>query len=210
MTNRNEITTILSTLGLTPTESLAYVSLLEGGPATGYETARRMSIARANAYSALDALVQRRLVERELGRPARFRAVEPAAFIGRLASDFATQLDELQSALDQLSVRAHPPSPVLERIESEVGARATIERIAARAQKRVSARLPDASLRTFEPFSRGLGRRGIAVDVAPTSARGLGSLVVDDRWAAVWLVGGTGLWGDEPFLVAVAQHLLGD
>jgi len=168
-----------------------------------------MSVARANTYSALEALYKRRLVEREGGTPAQFRAVEPAAVVGRLAASFAAQLDDLDDALERLASRTEPRAPLLERIEGDAGARAALERIGARAERHLSARLPEATLKAFEPFSRGLARRQIVVDAQPTPAGALGYAVVDDRWAAVWLSGGTGLWGDEPFLLAAAQRLLG-
>lgn len=208
MTTRQDVTTILGSLGLTQTEAMAYVALLEEGPGTGYEVARRMSIARANAYSALDALSQRRLVERQAGTPAQFHAIEPTALVGRLAARFAAQLDDLEDAFERFSNRAQPPTPVLERIEGDAGARAALERIGARAQQRLSARLPEAARRAFEPFSRGLAHRRIAVDAQPTPAGPLGYVLVDDHWAAVWLSGGAGLWGNEPFLLAIVQRLL--
>jgi len=209
MTTQADVAGLLGSLGLTQTEAQAYLALLEEGPGTGYEVARRMSVARANAYSALEALVQRRFVERQAGAPTQFRALEPAAVVGRLAARYAAQLDDLEAAFERLSSRAQPPNPVLERIDGDAGARAVLERIGARAQSRLSARLPEAALKAFEPFSRGLARRQIAVDAQPTPAGPLGYALVDDRWAAVWLSGGAGLWGSEPFLIAVARRLLG-
>ena len=49
----------LTPFGFTPTESLVYQVLLNGGPGTGYAIARSAGLARANAYSALEGLVLR-------------------------------------------------------------------------------------------------------------------------------------------------------
>ena len=51
----------LTPFGFTPTESLVYEVLLTGGPGTGYAVARGAGLARANAYSALEALVRNML-----------------------------------------------------------------------------------------------------------------------------------------------------
>src|ERR687891_554380 len=48
----------LTPFGFTPTESLVYTALLRLGPSTGYAVARRARVARANAYAALEGLVE--------------------------------------------------------------------------------------------------------------------------------------------------------
>ncbi len=47
----------LTPFGFTPTENLAYGALLDLGPSSGYAVAKELSIARANAYQALNGLV---------------------------------------------------------------------------------------------------------------------------------------------------------
>jgi len=208
MSTPADIVAILRTLGLTQTECFAYIALVEGGAGTGYEVARRMSIARANAYAALEALAQRDLVEREAGDPIRFDAVTPSVLVGRLAADFGSRLDQLQIAFDQLKTKAPAAEVVQERLEGDPGARAVVERIAARARRAIVARLPPSTLRSFELFARGLEHRGISVDLSPSPGGELGYVVVDGEWAAVWVAGGAGLWGNTPFLVTVARRLL--
>ena len=63
----------LTTFGFTPTESLVYSVLLRGGPGTGYAIARSAQLARANAYGALEGLVQKGAARVEEGRPKRYR-----------------------------------------------------------------------------------------------------------------------------------------
>ena len=48
----------LTPFGFTPTESFVYEVLLTSGPGTGYAIARAAGLARANAYSALEGLVE--------------------------------------------------------------------------------------------------------------------------------------------------------
>jgi sugar-specific transcriptional regulator TrmB len=90
----------LTPFGFTPTESNAYGALLELGPSSGYAVARALSIARANAYQALDGLVAKGaavLVSEE--SPRRFRAVQPrAVFAGILAAE-TRKLDQLEEQM---------------------------------------------------------------------------------------------------------------
>jgi hypothetical protein len=63
----------LTPFGFTPTESLAYATLLRLGPTTGYAVAHGARLARANAYAALAGLVVRGAAFRAAGRPVRGR-----------------------------------------------------------------------------------------------------------------------------------------
>src|SRR6266853_1753836 len=76
----------LTPFGFTSTESQAYAALLRLGPSTGYSVAHATRIARANAYGALEGLVSRTAALRLAGRPARYRATDPAALIAPLAA----------------------------------------------------------------------------------------------------------------------------
>jgi len=74
----------LTPFGFTSTESQAYAALLRLGPSTGYSVAHARESARANAYGALEGLVSRTAALRLAGRPARYRATDPAALIAQL------------------------------------------------------------------------------------------------------------------------------
>ncbi|HEU5049893.1 MAG TPA: helix-turn-helix domain-containing protein, partial [Gemmatimonadales bacterium] len=100
----------LTPFGFTPTESLVYEVLLTGGPGTGYAVARAAGLARANAYSALEALVQKGAARADAGRPKRYRPEPPAALVARIATRHGEALDVLGTQLHGIAV---PPSPTL-------------------------------------------------------------------------------------------------
>ncbi len=64
----------LTPFGFTPTENLAYGALLELGPSSGYALAKDLSIARANAYQALNGLVAKGAAIQTDDQPQRYRA----------------------------------------------------------------------------------------------------------------------------------------
>lgn len=86
----------LTPFGFTPTESLVYSQLLEDGPSSGYALAKRVSIARANAYQALSGLVSKQAAEVAGSEPRTYRAVQAKALLARIARDAATRLDALE------------------------------------------------------------------------------------------------------------------
>jgi sugar-specific transcriptional regulator TrmB len=75
----------LERFGSTRTQDTVYKALLRHDAATGYAIARDTGLARANVYQALDALVSRGLAQSSGGRPATYRAAEPADAIALLA-----------------------------------------------------------------------------------------------------------------------------
>src|SRR5216117_1949180 len=89
----------LTPFGFTATESLAYAALLRLGPSTGYAVAHATRVARANTYGALEGLVTRTAALRLPGRPARYRATDPAALIAQLAAEQGEALDRLSRSL---------------------------------------------------------------------------------------------------------------
>ncbi len=199
----------LQSLGITRTEAGAYLELLQGGPGTGYDLARRTGIARANTYSALEELSRQGLVKRTGTAPASFAALPPVAVVGRLAAGFAESLDRLDEALRAIEERRPASPPMLERFDGSAAARAAVERLAARADSRVAIRLPEETIHSFDAVARGLNRRGIVLDVAPSPTLLTGCMLIDRSWAAVWRLGGLGLWGNEPLLIEIAEQLLG-
>src|SRR5712691_10746938 len=77
----------LTPFGFTATESL------------GYAVAHATRVARANTYGALEGLVSRTAALRLPGRPARYRATDPAALIAQLAAEQGEALDRLSRSL---------------------------------------------------------------------------------------------------------------
>lgn len=94
----------LTPFGFTPTESMAYQTLLRAGPLTGYGLARELSIARANAYQALRGLVAKGAAAPLGGqRPERYRPIQPTALLARLTEQQARRLDRLEEALANMT-----------------------------------------------------------------------------------------------------------
>src|SRR5256884_4519703 len=126
-----------SELDLTPfrctaTESLAYAALLRLGPSTGYAVAHATRVARANTYGALEGLVSRTAALRLPGRPARYRATDPAALIAQLAAEQGEALDRLSRSLRD----ADRAGPEIRTVTGERAAANLIMQVVARAGRR--------------------------------------------------------------------------
>ena len=89
----------LTPFGFTHTESMAYGTLLELGPATGYRVAREMNVARANAYHALEGLVAKGAAGTVGEDPRRYRAVRPDSVFALILERTSGNLDQLESEL---------------------------------------------------------------------------------------------------------------
>jgi hypothetical protein len=92
----------LTPFGFTPTESGAYEALLDLGPASGYGVAKVLSIARANAYQALDGLVAKGAAVLLDESPKRYRALQPQAMLAHLTDEAAAKLDHLETQVASL------------------------------------------------------------------------------------------------------------
>jgi len=120
----------LTPFGFTPTENRAYRALLELGPSSGYALAKALSIARANAYQALNGLVAKRGAVRTNEEPQRYRAERPDAMLARIVDAESRKLDALERQVAAVGNR--PGSPVVP-IEGRRGLVNTALRTVARA-----------------------------------------------------------------------------
>jgi hypothetical protein len=98
----------LTSFGYTPTESQAYSALLRAGPSSGYAIAKRLSIARANAYQALHGLAAKEAAVVVDANPKIFRAVAPGALLARITREQAAQLDRLEDAIAEIRSEGEP------------------------------------------------------------------------------------------------------
>ncbi|MDH3198385.1 MAG: hypothetical protein OEO21_09115 [Candidatus Krumholzibacteria bacterium] len=113
----------LAALGLTPTESAAYVFLLQNAAVTGYRVARGIGKPTANAYQALETLRMKGGATVAEGRKRAYRAVPAGEFLDALAWRFddrrrlaARSLAALGPAPATSGVYAmHQPEEVLTR-----------------------------------------------------------------------------------------------
>jgi sugar-specific transcriptional regulator TrmB len=156
----------LTGFGFTPTESLVYEVLLRSGPGTGYAIARSAGLARANAYSALEGLVQKGAARVEEGRPKRYRPEPPSTLIARIVDRQGQQLDTLSEVLGQISV---PPSPTMVELSSARGVLQLLAHEIARAQNRVALVAPAEAFPVLTPALRKAASGGVTLELASTA-----------------------------------------
>lgn len=216
----------LTTFGFTPTESLVYEVLLRGGPGTGYAIARSAGLARANAYSALEGLVQKGAARVEEGRPKRYRPEPPATLMARILERQGLALDEVSRTLEQLSV---PATLTLVELNSARGALQIASREAARATERIVLHASPDAYAPLVPALRKAAGSGVTLSLSSTGAVQLPFaevldvsssaawpgqpflLVVDGRSALLAARDGervSGHWGSAPTLVAATSHAI--
>lgn len=212
----------LMPFGFTPTESLVYQVLLTGGPGTGYGIARAASLARANAYSALEGLVSKGAARVEGTRPKRYRPEAPTALVARIASEHGQALDALRARLSEISV---PDSPTLVEIESARGSLQLIAHDVGRATVSVRLLAPADAYPILTPALRKAAHSAVRlqlramepvalpfadVETAHAGHQWPGQplvAVVDDRSAVMAARTGTdvrGHWSTAPAFVAAA------
>jgi len=83
--------------GFTPTESLVYTALLNSGPTSAYLLSKRVGVARANVYQALNGLVTKGVAHRVSDSPQVFRPIGPPALLAMVSEREAARLDLLES-----------------------------------------------------------------------------------------------------------------
>jgi len=148
-TSDHQATLDLTPFGFTPTESAAYAELVRSGPQTGYALARRLSIARANAYQALRGLLAKGAVTVvSPGRPERYRPLAPSSLLTLLAQQATRRLEALESALAALPQTG---GPALVEVEGERVLLDLALRTAARAKGPVGCLAPARCLAALAP-----------------------------------------------------------
>ena len=217
----------LTPFGFTVTESLVYEVLLTGGPGTGYGIARAAGLARANAYSALEGLVQKGAARAEEGRPRRYRPEPPTALVARISNEHGAALELLGATLDSFAV---PATPTIVEIDSPRASLQLIAHDVARARTSIVLLAPADAYPLLAPALRRPGAAGVtlalasfsrvdldfaAVDVVADEGHGWPGMplisVVDDRSALVAARRGadvTGHWSTAPTFVAAARLTL--
>lgn len=213
----------LKPFGFTPTESLVYEVLLKNGPGTGYAIARVASLARANAYSALEGLVSKGAARVEAGRPRRYRPETPAGLIARISNNHGLALERLSSELNEIP---GPDTPSVVEIESGRGVLQLITHDVARAARSVALLLPPDAYPLLGPALRRPASAGVPLSLWSTGPVDLGFVsvevvpvehgwpgmpiitVVDDRSAIVAARRDNqvqGHWSTAPAFVAAAR-----
>lgn len=184
----------LTPFGFTATESLVYRVLLTGGPGTGYAVARGAGLARANAYAALEALVQKGAARSEGIRPRKFRAEPAATLLAQIASQHGAAFDRLSR---DLAGAAAPATPTLVEVDSPRGALQLVSHDIARAESSVRLLAPADAYPLLAPVLRRATTHGVDVMLAST-----GTAALDFAEIRVLDLDGKG-WPGEPFLAVV-------
>lgn len=111
----------LTPFGFTPTENRVYGALLELGPSSGYGLAKDLSIARANAYQALNGLVSKGAAVAAGEQPQRYRAERPDAVLARVVNTEARKLEVLEDQVRAIGPRGGAATIPLEGRRGLVG-----------------------------------------------------------------------------------------
>ncbi len=186
----------LTAFGFTPTESLVYEVLLRGGPGTGYAIARSAGLARANAYGALEGLVQKGLARVEEGRPKRYRPEPPDALVARILERQAEALDQVSRSIEKMST---PPTPTLLELASARGAIQIASREAARAATEIVLHASPEAFPPLVPALRKAAGAGVALSLSSTAA-------VDLPFGDLQITSGENGWPGQPFLLVVDRR----
>jgi len=188
----------LTTFGFTPTESLVYEVLLRGGPGTGYAIARAAGLARANAYGALEGLVQKGGARVEEGRPKRYRPEPPSGLMARILDRQGQALDEVSRSLELISV---PDTPTLVELTSARGALSIASRETARATDQIILHASPEAYPALIPSLRKASGGGVTLSLSSMTP-------VDLPFAPVTVVATDPAndWPGQPFLLVVDRR----
>lgn len=216
----------LTPFGFTPTESIVYAALLRLGPCTGYGVARATRLARANAYGALEGLVNGGAAFRSPppGRPLRYRPSDPQTLLAQLAARQGAALDRLGRALRDASLPLEPETRV---ITGERAVANLIHQLVARAERRVAGMLTAALWRPTLPAWRRAAARAVVDVKLAGDAEGGGDtegiltgavpgaeptiLLIDDAQMIIATAAGDAtlaLWSAHPHVVELGRRAL--
>ena len=140
----------LTPFGFTPTESLVYSALSELGPTSAYALSKKLSLARANAYQALNGLRAKGAAALIESDPQVFRASSPDALLVMITEREMEKLDRLEN---QLSRPPDAGAPETQPFSSERAFREIALRTALRA-KSIRCVASGALLRALNPIWR--------------------------------------------------------
>jgi hypothetical protein len=133
----------LTPFGFTPTESLAFTSLLDLGPSSAYAVAKDLGVARANAYQALDGLRAKGACVLVEANPKIYRAGDPGGLLATISEGVTTKLDRLEA---QIRKQPRPGAPLTTSFSSERAFREIVLRTAVRSVHLTGIGPPDVLL----------------------------------------------------------------
>jgi sugar-specific transcriptional regulator TrmB len=206
----------LTPFGFTPTETHAYRALLELGPSGGYAVARALSIARANAYQALDGLVAKGAATLVSDvTPRRYRAVQPRSVFALVLGSQTARLDELER---QLLTQPAAGSAPLVTLRGERALTDTVVRAIVRTPGEVTLLGAFERLSGIAPALRARAAAGravrlwsptadtdLAVEVGQFEAEEALLLVGDGALAGQLGADAHGIWSEAPLFIGLVR-----
>jgi sugar-specific transcriptional regulator TrmB len=164
----------LTQLNFTATDARAYIALLKGAPATGYEISARSGLPRSAIYTVLKKLEASGLINAIQQDPVRYVPLPPERLFELLESRFQRNLTQLKDSLKSLRGKTaeaptwtvHGYPAVLEQAEQLIGGAREVlvgslwgreaQALAARFREAV-ARDVELVLFSFTPLPEGIG-----------------------------------------------------
>lgn len=123
-----EIQTLLTTIGLTKTESAVYMDLLQYGNQTVSSISRTSKMHRPAIYASLPTLKEKGLIsERQVGKLTHYAAEPPE----KLRALLVPVHEELDAIIPQLNQMREDHKPVVRRLDGKAGIHAVYEDIIA-------------------------------------------------------------------------------
>ena len=95
-----ELLTSLEGLGFTTLECKIYLSLLEYGPMSPYQIAKKIDISRSSIYNALEHMVSKGMVAVVPEDTVLYIAQDPQVFLGKVEGDYVRNLKQAKSGLE--------------------------------------------------------------------------------------------------------------
>jgi sugar-specific transcriptional regulator TrmB len=102
-TTTNEAVEHLQAVGFNESEALAYSTLVQGGPMTGYQLAKASGIARPNVYAVIDRLEKRGALTRiGVGDGVKYAALPAKEMLARLSANVDAHISAAGQALGRM------------------------------------------------------------------------------------------------------------
>ena len=152
----------LQALGFGDYEARAYLALLKRSPATAYEVSKVAGIPKANAYSVLDGLAERRIVRPVSKSPMRYTPVPPDTLLSRIADQARQRTDRLMPELTRLT-DANGEKDYVWPLEGEFEVSAKLRGMIADATQHLWIKASARHLRTHADALKDASERGVKV-----------------------------------------------
>ena len=104
-----ELINKLMSFGLTRTDALVYINLLQHGQASGYKIGKDLSLARSSVYSSIDTLYQQGYIFMIEGATKEYEAKSPELILSQIKKKTLEDIAVLKKELSELTVEKAAP-----------------------------------------------------------------------------------------------------